>query len=782
MRNFTKTLLALVMAIVVSVGCIVPAFATTTQLNNESTTTVDECGYHKWELTTVTIEPTCMTEGKAIYTCADCNKTLESVVAKLPSHGTACQFLKEVTKATCTTDGIAKYNCSICEKTFDAVNPNDLKRHGTTGWTSVEKSTIQGCTTDRVLSTDKYCDLCGALCKSTGVAYTETELKANAARHTWIETITLPTCVSAGAVRRVCTCGAVETEIIPATGHTELAISGTPATCKTEGTTDGIVCVTCSAILKVAEKIPTTAHTYEEYSRIWVNDFAASTDTIRCGSVLKVTSKCSCGDVIDNYITYPEHDFTAIKVTEPTCIAKGYSEYVCKYCGVVDASQEAFDKTNVNPDNHNLPNIGEGIAIDTGATCAKAGKEIANCKDCGYSTTRDVPATGHDFVEVTNDYYANPTVKYGATVTRVTNTGSCLVKSEYDIKCKNCDEIKRVVVEDGTGTGHTKTLTLEYCAPTCTTSGNTEGWYCANTKWCGYSVSAKIIPAIHSDVEEMILVEKVDATCFADGNIEYYICPLGEKCVSYDKDTNLAYMCDKNLNIVVNTVIEQLAHQSIKGVFNAATCSNYGYRANVCGICDNYIETTNFAKMIEHKFGEAEVIDSCADGKKTIKVCLVCDYEDVNIERPAGHTVTYNGVTNTLTSFCGDANTTRTCSVCNMPVVKNDHTFGAPAFVDNMLKYVCETCGYAKTVEHTDHLWTDGACICGAIEPADTITTETETELVTDEVTEPVEEPSSFDFGELYRIIALLGIIAIATVGMLLVANKRTPCDCKDKK
>ena len=280
----------------------------------------------------------------------------------------------------------------------------------------------------------------------------------------------------------------------------------------------------------------------------------------------------------------------------------------------------------------------------------------------------------------------------------------------------------------------------------------------------------------------MILVEKVDATCFADGNIEYYICPLGEKCVSYDKDTNLAYMCDKNLNTVTNTVIEQLTHQPIKGAFNAATCSNYGYRANVCGVCDSYIETTNFAKMIEHKFGETEVIDSCADGKKIIKVCLVCDYEDVNIERPAGHVVTYNGVTNTLTSFCGDANTTRTCSVCNMPVVKNDHTFSAPALVDNMLKYVCTACGYAKTVEHTDHVWTEGACICGATEPVDTTTTETETEIVTEEVTEPVEEPSSFDFSELYWMIALLGVIIIATVGMILVANKRTPCDCKDKK
>lgn len=772
MKKFTKTLLALIMAVVISVGCIIPAFADT-QINNESAPAIEECKTHKWELTKVVIEPTCMTEGSAIYTCSECNETLESVIAKLPGHGSACQFLKEVTKATCTTDGIARYNCTICEKTFDAINPNDLKRHGTTGWTEVEKATAQTCTTNKVLATDKYCDLCGVLCKSTGVAYTETELKTNAAKHNWIETTTPATCISAGSVRRVCTCGAVETEVIPAKGHTELVVIGTPATCKTEGITDGIICTVCNAILKTPTKISTVDHIYEEYSRVWTTAITTPTDEVHCGGVLKITSKCACGDVIDNYITYPEHEFDTIKVTEPTCVAKGYSEYVCKYCGIADASKEAFDKTNINTNNHALPEIGKGIAIDTGATCLKAGKEIAKCADCDYSTTRDVPATGHTFVEVTNDYYANPTAKYGITVTRVANTGSCLVKSEYDIKCKDCDEVKRVVVEDGTGTGHSKTITLEYKAPTCATSGNTEGWYCSN-QWCGYSVTAKIIPAIHFDVEEMTLVEKVDATCFADGNIEYYICPLGDKCISYNEEANSAYVCDKNLNAVANTVIEQLTHQPIKGVFNAATCSNYGYRANVCGLCDNYIETTNFTPMAEHKFGEAEIVDSCEEGKKVTKVCLVCDYKEETIERPAGHTVIFNGVANTLTSFCGDANATRTCSTCGTPVVKNDHTFGTPALVDGMLKYICEACGYAKTVEHDEHVWVDGNCICGETAPAEseTVAIETETETESETAADTSTEDNWLDVN-MYWFFACLAIIAFATVALFTVNKKK---------
>jgi hypothetical protein len=741
---------------------------------------------HKWELTNVVVEPTCMTEGKAIYACATCNKTVESVIAKLPGHGTACVKVGTISKATCTTDGIARYNCSICNKTFDAVDPTDLKRHGTAGWDEVTKAVAQGCTTDRVLGTDKYCKLCNALCKSTGVAYTEDELKANAAKHTWTETITPATCISTGLKRRVCTCGLVETEIIPATGHTEKVIAGTLATCKVEGTTYGVICATCGVTIKAVEKVPTIAHVYKEDSRVWTTAITTPTDKVHCGGVLKITSKCSCGDTIIDYITYPEHEFTATKVTEPTCKDKGYTEYVCKFCEAVDTSREAFDETAINADNHKLPELGKGIAIGIGATCTEAGREIAKCElGCGYETVREVPVRGHAFAEIDAEYMTNDELaaKYGTLVVRVANTGTCLVQTQYKLTCANCDETKIVSVEDGTGKGHVKNLENGYTAalaPTCETPGSTEGYVCANDKWCTYAVAKKDIPAIHLDIENgMIKVDEVKATCSADGNIEYYICPNGVDCSKYNEETKLPYMCDKNLVTVTDTVAKQLTHQPVKGLLNAVTCSDYGYRANICNLCDEYIETTNFTATIAHTYAGETVLESCSDGRLFVKTCTICDYVDVVADptRPAGHIVTYNGVTNKLTSSCGDANTIRVCSACENVITKDEHTFETPVLVDNTLKYTCIACGATKIVEHVEHDFVDGKCICGVEAPVDTTVDteapETEAPIESETETEAPVEDTGFEMTDTYWVLLVVVIIAFATVALFLVANKK---------
>ena len=66
---------------------------------------------------------------------------------------------------------------------------------------------------------------------------------------------TEPTCTESGSKVFTCTeCKETKTEEIPATGHSEVIVPGTPSTCTTKGLTEGKVCSVCNAVL--VEQMP----------------------------------------------------------------------------------------------------------------------------------------------------------------------------------------------------------------------------------------------------------------------------------------------------------------------------------------------------------------------------------------------------------------------------------------------------------------------------------------------------------------------------------------------
>ncbi len=83
--------------------------------------------------------------------------------------------------------------------------------------------------------------------------------------HTWQHEIGQnPTCTVPGySVSKTCTvCGEVnsEREELPALGHSEKIIHGTPATCSENGVSDGKVCTVCGEILQKQEILPMKDH------------------------------------------------------------------------------------------------------------------------------------------------------------------------------------------------------------------------------------------------------------------------------------------------------------------------------------------------------------------------------------------------------------------------------------------------------------------------------------------------------------------------------------------
>lgn len=175
-----------------------------------------------------------------------------------------------------------------------------------------------------------------------------------------------PTCTQTGLETSVCTrCGETIERIIPATGHTEEVIPGTPATCTETGLSEGVLCSVCGAVLVAQEEISAKGHTYGETVVI------EEASCLRNG---KQESVCKdCGETITEIIPALGHDRVYESDVEPTCETPGRTgRVVCDRCGMVLEEGET------------IPPLGHEIEGDE---CINCGKEA--CMDLEFEISLD---------------------------------------------------------------------------------------------------------------------------------------------------------------------------------------------------------------------------------------------------------------------------------------------------------------------------------------------------------------------------------------------------------
>lgn len=175
-----------------------------------------------------------------------------------------------------------------------------------------------------------------------------------------------PTCTQTGLETSVCTrCGETIERIIPATGHTEEVIPGTPATCTETGLSEGVLCSVCGAVLVAQEEISAKGHTYGETVVI------EEASCLRNG---KQESVCKdCGETITEIIPALGHDRVYESDVEPTCETPGRTgRVVCDRCGMVLEEGET------------IPPLGHEIEGDE---CINCGKEA--CMDLEFVISLD---------------------------------------------------------------------------------------------------------------------------------------------------------------------------------------------------------------------------------------------------------------------------------------------------------------------------------------------------------------------------------------------------------
>ena len=162
--------------------------------------------------------------------------------------------------ATCTQVGTKSRKCTVCGKT-------ETQTIAKTGHKSVTDKTISAtCTTDGKTE-GSHCSVCGAVIKA------QDTIKATGHKFGDWTTTKSSTCTESGTQIRKCEiCGATESKSLSAKGHTEVVDKAIPATCTTDGKTEGSHCSVCNTVIKVQTVINATGHK----SSGWIVDKAAS--------------------------------------------------------------------------------------------------------------------------------------------------------------------------------------------------------------------------------------------------------------------------------------------------------------------------------------------------------------------------------------------------------------------------------------------------------------------------------------------------------------------------
>ena len=236
---------------------------------------------------TVITEANCYQAGVKKGNCYVCDELIELVNA--PMHNYSTEWTVDV-KPTCTEDGIKSRHCTVCDDKTN-ISVIEAKGHNYTDWIVISEPT---CT--EAGSKYKVCSICGDVISET--------ISANGHKFSaWI-TDSEPTCIEDGSQHKECTvCGeVVESDTIPATGHTPVRDLAVAPTCTTTGKTEGSHCSVCNAVIKVQETIVATGHTPSD----WITDkkpTLSSTgkkhiECMDCGEILETASipklkKCS---------------------------------------------------------------------------------------------------------------------------------------------------------------------------------------------------------------------------------------------------------------------------------------------------------------------------------------------------------------------------------------------------------------------------------------------------------------------------------------------------------
>ena len=346
---------------------------------------------HAWDDGVVVKEPTCTETGYKSYLCKLCNLRMKDEIPATGHTG----VVDEAVAATCTTTGLTEgWHCSVCNEVIKAQEEIPMLEHD---WETIEG--YPATCTEEGLEDYERCSRCGAQDGFTVIM---------PLLHDWENDYTVDqeaTCTTDGSKSIYCSrCDAtMDTQVIPATGHTAVVDEAVAATCTETGLTEGCHCSVCGETIVEQEVIPETGH---------------------------------------NLVRKPGY--------ASSCTEAGWTDgWVCSVCGYVDTEQKEIPATG-----HQSENVDAKAA-----TCEEAGQTSGTkCSVCGeiLSGCEIIPATGHSEIEV--DAKEATCTEYGQTA-----GVKCSVCGEILSGCEPTDMLEHVYEYKNNEDADNHTATCSIC-------------------------------------------------------------------------------------------------------------------------------------------------------------------------------------------------------------------------------------------------------------------------------------------------------------------------------
>ena len=342
--------------------------------------------------------------------------------------------------ATCTQVGTKSRKCTVCGKT-------ETQTIAKTGHKSVTDKTISAtCTTDGKTE-GSHCSVCGAVIKA------QDTIKATGHKFGDWTTTKSSTCTESGTQIRKCEiCGATESKSLSAKGHTEIVDKAIPATCITDGKTEGSHCSVCGAVIKAQDTIKATGHKFGNWT---------TTKSATCTESGTQIRKCeTCGATESKSLSAKGHTEVVDKAITATCTTDGKTEGShCSVCNTVIKVQ-----TVINATGHKS----SGWIVDKAASIGVKGSKHKECTVCKkVLETAEIPALPMINIQSanvsvsTNSYVFDNTAKKPSVTVKI--GGKALKNgSDYTVSYLNNTKVGTATVRI-TGKGdYTGTITRNF--------------------------------------------------------------------------------------------------------------------------------------------------------------------------------------------------------------------------------------------------------------------------------------------------------------------------------
>lgn len=437
------------------------------------------------EYATYTVAATCTAPGYTVKECAVCGDRHVTDVTAANGHS----YVSRVTPPTCTTGGHTLHFCTVCGDSY-IDNYTEATGHSWGEGTVIKDAT---CLENGVI--EYQCSACG-LTRLEDYAESDVHSSAHA------RAVTLPTLSNVGTPISTISVAAPATATVTAaastgSGHTYIGTVTAP-TCAERGFTT-YTCIICGDSY-VSDFTAALGHSY-----------TATVTAPTCTTLGYTTYTCSrCGDSYrSDYVGTLAHDYRAA-VTAPTCTEGGYTTYTCSLCG----GSFVTDYTAA------LGHDWQAPVILASSTCNGAGVLEYDCSRCEAHYHEAISATGHNPGPAADCINPQTCLDCGAVLAPATGhnyraavtPATCGKMGYTTYTCANCGDSYRSDYTEALGHAYTAAVT----PATCTERGYTTHT-CAR---CGDSYVDDYTEATGHRLDEGKILST--AVCEHEGVIQYF--------------------------------------------------------------------------------------------------------------------------------------------------------------------------------------------------------------------------------------------------------------------